>query len=289
MHTPRPEPAPLTEESNDPSVIFLTVCIGQLEAHLAQVEKAVTTLRALLTSAGQMDFDNVRTMAAAVMDRVAGQQAQVTLKGRLTHSARRSPPPDEFLPFDPNREPVHPTPQQSEVFRRIVQGYQKHGNRFFSIQTIQALSTADYDTIGSVICLSHPHRFEQKVLNNTTQAWRLKPDFFAELERPASSPAPEAAPATGAGHGAVRQLPQMTQTDAAAYVLRAAGEPLTTNQIVETIARIGLYHVEGDLKQFTNAIFTSMTRKAEKGDTFVKVKRGTWGLVEWGTANKEDK
>lgn len=82
---------------------------------------------------------------------------------------------------------------------------------------------------------------------------------------------------------------QMTQTEAAAEVLRGAGRPLSTGDIVNWMIRLGFYPADNirDLKQFNNSVFSAMSRKAEKGEVFRKVAPGTWGLLEWETERKE--
>jgi hypothetical protein len=69
-----------------------------------------------------------------------------------------------------------------------------------------------------------------------------------------------------------------TQADAAEAVLRTAGKPMNTGDIVQAMVARG-YPERDDRKHLENSVFSAMRRAP---DRFKKVARGTWALVNAG-------
>jgi hypothetical protein len=273
----------------NPSVAFLNDCIGQLEVQAARVEKALVTLRALLAGAEHLDYEHVRAMATAVM----GQSIGPRLRNAPARQASLFDD-DESLPFNPNSPGRPATTQEAAVFERVVDSFLGYDNRPMSLGTIASIATADRDNVATIICSVYPSRFE-KVWVNDLVRWRLRREFLNEVQT-ARAEARRMNEEAASGRATVsmslfppRSVP-MTQTEAAAEILGQAQRPMSTNEIVSLIIRLGLYPAESvrDLKQFTNSVFSAMSRKAEKGELFKKVAPGTWGLLEWERKEGED-
>lgn len=80
-------------------------------------------------------------------------------------------------------------------------------------------------------------------------------------------------------------MPQrLTQKEAAALVLKEAGEPLRTKEIVMRMVRGGYYPDAPERKQLENAVFSVMRRHDE---IFAKISPGIWGLVELQKEGKQ--
>lgn len=258
---------------------FLRTCIDYLKGYEARIKTGLASLEALRTTAAKIDPGDLEAMARAIMERTVNPHV-----GRQAVSATR-PAEEVDVEHQPVPEPRTPTMKDKAGYLEVVSYLMKAGNNWATGASLCVYAHLSLADLATILRVTHADKFEKSHSPSGRSRWRLKPEVFASLtESPA--PSAETPRASGASPEATISMslfsprnPAMTQTDAAAYVLKNTGAAMSTNEIVDRIVRLNLYPVEGDLKQFVNSIFSAMRRKPE---TFLKIGRGMWGLVEWG-------
>lgn len=84
-----------------------------------------------------------------------------------------------------------------------------------------------------------------------------------------------------------RFKPETTLAEAAEMALRHFSEPMRVGAIVKML-REWRYHYEKDDAAMQNSLSVILARKAQRGETFVKVGAGLFGLSDWDGEPSDD-